>query len=289
MVQNHKELTNIQQILRDNPRGMSLKQISEAIGMNRISVARYLDILRASGQVDMVPYGQAKLFYLSHRVSVSALLDFSSDLVVVIGRDQHIVQANKNFLSLVNQNIEEIVGKELLEVLNPLTQELGIKTKIDQALDGKELLEEICIIKDEEELYFHMKIVPTAFIDGSPGITIILEDITEYKRTINALITSEKKYRTLIENLGDFLVNVDRYSMMHDHIRNPLQAIVGIADLEGGELNDKIHQQAQEIDKIITQLDIGRIEADKIREFLRKHYNVSSNPVITKHILNQKT
>jgi PAS domain S-box-containing protein len=289
MVQNHKELTNILQILRDNPRGMSLKQISEAIGMNRISVARYLDILRASGQVDMVPYGQAKLFYLSHRVSVSALLDFSSDLVVVIGRDQHIVQANRNFLSLVSQNIEEIVGKQLLEVLNPLTQDLGIKTKIDQALEGKELLEEICIIKDEEELYFHMKIVPTAFIDGSPGITIILEDITEYKRTINALIESEKKYRTLIENLGDFLVNVDRYSVMHDHIRNPLQAIVGIADLEGGELNDKIHQQAQEIDKIITQLDIGRIEADKIREFLRKHYNVSSNPVIARHGLNQKT
>jgi PAS domain S-box-containing protein len=289
MVQNHKELTNILQILRDNPRGMSLKQISEAIGMNRISVARYLDILRASGQVDMVPYGQAKLFYLSHRVSVSALLDFSSDLVVVIGRDQHIVQANRNFLSLVSQNIEEIVGKQLLDVLNPLTQELGIKTKIDQALEGKELLEEICIIKDEEELYFHMKIVPTAFIDGSPGITIILEDITEYKRTINALIESEKKYRTLIENLGDFLVNVDRYSMMHDHIRNPLQAIVGIADLEGGELNDKIHQQAQEIDKIITQLDIGRIEADKIREFLRKHYNVSSNPIIARHGLNQKT
>lgn len=289
MVQNHKELTNILQILRDNPRGMSLKQISEAIGMNRISVARYLDILRASGQVDMVPYGQAKLFYLSHRVSVSALLDFSSDLVVVIGRDQHIVQANKNFLSLVSQNIEEIAGKQLLEVLNPLTQELGIKTKIEQALEGKELLEEICIIKDEEELYFHMKIVPTAFIDGSPGITIILEDITEYKRTINALIESEKKYRTLIENLGDFLVNVDRYSMMHDHIRNPLQAIVGIADLEGGELNDKIHQQAQEIDKIITQLDIGRIEADKIREFLRKHYNVSGNPIIARHGLNQKT
>jgi PAS domain S-box-containing protein len=289
MVQNHKELTHIIQILRDNPRGMSLKQISEAIGMNRISVARYLDILRASGQVDMVPYGQAKLFYLSHRVSVSALLDFSSDLVVVIGRDQHIVQANKKFLSLVSQNIEEIAGKKLLDVLNPLTQELGIKSKIDQALEGKELLEEICIIKDEDELYFHMKIVPTAFIDGSPGITIILEDITEYKRTINALIESEKKYRTLIENLGDFLVNVDRYSVMHDHIRNPLQAIVGIADLEGGELNDKIHQQAEEIDKIITQLDIGRIEADKIREFLRKHYNVASNPIIAKHCLNQKT
>jgi PAS domain S-box-containing protein len=284
MVTNHKELPKILDLLKDNPRGMSVTQIAEAIGMNRISIARYLDILLTSGQVDMVRYGQAKLYYISHRVPVSALLDFSSDYVVVLGKDQKIVQANTNLINLLNQSREDIIDRHLEDVLHPMTSEVGLHNLIGEALGGEEISEEICILKDDEELFFNMKIIPTAFADGSPGITIILEDITEYKRSMEALIESERNFRGLVEQLSDLLVSVEKYAYLNNQIRDPLQAIVGYADMEGGDLTTKIFQQAKAIDEIITQLNIGKIEAANIREFLRKHYGVPSTPERTERV-----
>ncbi len=275
MATNHKELPKILDLLKENPRGMSVTQIAEAIGMNRISIARYLDVLLASGQVDMVRYGQAKLYYISHRVPVSALLDFSSDLVAVLGKEQKIVQANMNLMNLLGLPREDVIGKRILDVLHPSAAGGGLEALIDQALNGEEVIEEICIMKDDEELFFEMKIVPTAFADGSPGITILLEDITEQKRSVEALIESEAKFRSLVEQISDLLMSVEKYSRLNDQIRDPLQAIVGMAEFEAGdELTGKIYEQAKSIDEIINELDINRIQAENIRGFLRKHYGV---------------
>jgi PAS domain S-box-containing protein len=209
MVKNHKELSRILEILKDNPRGMSVKQIAEAVGMNRISVARYLDVLQIAGEVDMVPYGQAKVYHLSHRVPVSALLNFSSDFVMVLGPGQRIVQANTNMLELLDESLDNIVNKHFFDVLHPLSADPFLQEKIDLALAGEEVVEQIRIIKDEKELYFNMKVIPTVFSDGSPGITMILEDITEHKRSLDALIASEEQYRSLVENLNDMIFRVD--------------------------------------------------------------------------------
>jgi PAS domain S-box-containing protein len=203
VAKNTNELQKILDHLRANPRGMSVKQIAEAVGMNRISIARYLDILRTSGQVEMEHYGQAKVYYLSQRVPISSMLNFSSEYVVVLGKDQKIVQANSNFLNLIDLSQEEILHKQIQDVLWPITPDSNIETKMEEALEGEEVIEEICILKDDEDRYFQMKIIPTVFTDGSPGITIILDDITEQKRSLEILIENEEKYRMLFNNAND--------------------------------------------------------------------------------------
>ncbi|HVN66497.1 MAG TPA: PAS domain S-box protein [Methanomicrobiales archaeon] len=65
--------------------------------------------------------------------------------------------------------------------------------------------------------------------------------------------------------------NIEQLAILGDHIRNPLTVIVGIADLDGGPTSSSIIQQARIIDQIITQLDRGWIESEKIREFLKKN------------------
>ena len=67
--------------------------------------------------------------------------------------------------------------------------------------------------------------------------------------------------------------NIEQLAILGDHIRNPLAVIVGIADLDGGPTSASIIQQARIIDQIITQLDRGWIESEKIREFLKKNDN----------------
>jgi len=65
--------------------------------------------------------------------------------------------------------------------------------------------------------------------------------------------------------------NIEQFAILGDHIRNPLAVIVGLSSLTPGEITDKIILQAREIDRIVTQLDMGWIESEKVRSFLIRH------------------
>ncbi|WAI00962.1 PAS domain-containing protein [Methanogenium organophilum] len=271
MKENHEGLAKILEILKQNPRGMSVTQITEKIGMNRITVGHYLEILRTSGEVDMETYGQSKVYFISQRMPISALMNLSSDYVIVLSNDLNIIQINNNAISLLQHRKEDIINKNIHDILDFLNTEIDLQQKIDQALDGEEVAEEIRILKDSEELFFKMKIIPTVFTNGAPGITIILEDITEYRKSIQALSESEQKFRELLKNISELLVKIEHIAELNDQIRNPLQVIIGIADLEDVEIANQIKEQAQEIDAIIRQLNIGNIEAENIRNFFKKY------------------
>ncbi len=66
--------------------------------------------------------------------------------------------------------------------------------------------------------------------------------------------------------------NIEQFAILGDHIRNPLQVIVGLACLEENAASSKIIEQAYTIQGIVNRLDSGWIESAMIREFLRRHY-----------------
>lgn len=57
--------TRIIEILKRHPHGLSISQIAGLTGLNRMTVSRHLEILKAKGFVDYRPIGPAKLWYLS--------------------------------------------------------------------------------------------------------------------------------------------------------------------------------------------------------------------------------
>ncbi|MDD1653957.1 MAG: HAMP domain-containing protein [Methanomicrobiales archaeon] len=67
--------------------------------------------------------------------------------------------------------------------------------------------------------------------------------------------------------------NIEQFAILGDHIRNPLTVIVGLSDLIQDSTAKKILEQAKIIDGIITRLDQGWIESEKVREFLKKYYS----------------
>lgn len=92
-----------------------------------------------------------------------------------------------------------------------------------------------------------------------------------------ALIESEAKYKDLSERQREALEqiekNLEHMAILNDHIRNPLTIIVGLADLDGGAIREKIIDQVSVIDSIINKLDQGWLESQKIRDFLQRHYS----------------
>ena len=214
--------------LKEHPRGLSVSDLAAAVGINRNTVSRHLDILLVSGQVEMETYGKAKVFYLSQRVPIAAMLNFSSDLTLVLDRDRRIVQANDAVCSFVSRKRDEIIGNcietsPLAAFDHPL-----IRSRITDALGGRELVEELRFLRHDEELFFRIKFLPTVFNDGAPGVTIILEDITEGRRAEEALRESELLFRSLVENISDLILNVDE-SCTFTYVSPKSQEILGYA------------------------------------------------------------
>ncbi|MDD1669201.1 MAG: PAS domain S-box protein [Methanomicrobiales archaeon] len=198
----------IKDILRDEPRGMTVTELARALGRTKNTVGRYLDILHASGQVEMRSFGMAKVFTLTRRVPLSQLFSHTSEMVMILDRDHRVIQVNDPFLGLLSLPREEVVGKNLafLQIGDPEIQELV-----------QSLLSSIDLGKGDADLqltgggarYLRAKLIPILFEDGTQGSTVLLMDQTPVRQAENALRESEKKYRELVENANSIILKMD--------------------------------------------------------------------------------
>ena len=179
--------------------------------MNRNSVAKYLDLLLVSGQVEMRSYGTAKIYFLSQRVPLSAMLSFSSDLVLIIDSDFRIIQVNENFLSAFTMTREALIGTPLPEVRLPFIKLLPLDEAIKESPDKMEIALNIRYEKPAVNdtpggnMFYRVKLVPTVFEEGARGITIILENVTETMAYEHQLEVSEARYRNIVEDQTEFI------------------------------------------------------------------------------------
>lgn len=201
-----EKVSRIRQILRWHPRGMTISDLSSAMKMNRNLVAKYLDMLLISGQVEMQLMGAAKAYYLSMRVPVSAMFEFASDLIIMVGDDQKIHSVNEQVPLLLNECREALVGKRIDEIDNPFIRGLPLQIGEENPADDRESVTELSIEIRGEERHFRIKKVPTAFEDGSHGITLIIEDVTSQKTYQKMLEISEARYRGIVQSSGEAII-----------------------------------------------------------------------------------
>jgi PAS domain S-box-containing protein len=204
------ELRLIKDLLKNHPKGMSITEIARDLGRNKHSVGRYLDVLRVSGQVEMRTYGMAKVFSLSRRVPISALLSHSPhELILWLDADLTIVQADDNFLEFVELPKNEVLGRNIAHLSIPDIEVQDLIARIACAVDtGTETLGDVRVAGAEER-FFHGEIMATVFESGEQGYVVILIDITPRKHAEIALQESEKKYRELVENANSVILKMD--------------------------------------------------------------------------------
>lgn len=200
-----EKVEKIKQYLRSHPRGLTISDLTLKSTLNRNLVAKYLDMLLISGQVEMQVVGAAKVYFLSHRVPISAMLEFSSDFVMVLDTKQQIIQANEQVLNLFHEKREALMGKNIHEINHPLLHTIqALDLLKNDHIPGDKVTEISCDIQGET-LCFRLKQVPTAFEDGSQGVTFIFEDITAKKRYEESLKMSEARYRGIVEDQTEFI------------------------------------------------------------------------------------
>ena len=202
-----KEITSlIKDLLKKNPQGLSITDIVGSTSINRNTAGRYLENLLVSGQVEMRRFGMAKIYMLSQRVPLSAVLSISSELVLQLDNNLRIVFTNEPFLDLIGTEEKEILGKniEYTPVTTVFDESFTMFIEhIREGIAGKEWSGEIALTK--RDIILFCRIAPTVFDDGRRGVSVILEDITQRKKAEQKVEESERQFRLLAENSLDMI------------------------------------------------------------------------------------
>jgi len=239
------EVRRIREVLEQYPKGLTIEDVSQKLGLNRGTAAKYLNLLVVSGQAQMRSLGPAKLFSLSHRLPLSQMLSFSSDPILILDEDLFIQQVNDAFLAAFGIERESLVGARILH--SPLSAHMTPHhlEVIMEALDGeeKDLDEEIEIGGTLRA--FRMKLLPLVFDQGNKGLGIILREtgapqevppegaasreqdqrllalneelegkIREHRKIEKALAESEEQYRALVENIPEVIFTLNDRGMI---------------------------------------------------------------------------
>lgn len=226
MVELTGDFSDIITLLKDNPRGMSVTEIADAAHINRNTIARYMDNLLMAGRVEMRMFGKAKVFFLSKRVPVSAMLNLSSEMVLLTDSDLNVIQANEAVFSFLSCSEDELVGHPIYEGRGCTLCGEILTEQIRTALQGETVRGELRLFKDGEEKTLDQRLYPLVLPDGKPGVTIILDDITERVKTETALEQSESMFRRLVETVSDVIWSVDENSRIQ-YISPQIEALLG--------------------------------------------------------------
>jgi len=195
-----KEIASIQQILKENPKGMTVTDISRKIKINRNSVAKYLDIMRISGLVEMITFGPAKVFFPSRRVPICDILNYTSDYVLVFDDAFKITMINDALLDFMKNDREEVLGQKLLGVIPSFLKDDGeVLVGMKEALQGRNFSKDLDLEGKGYRFYFSVKIMPTTFEDGRNGATLIIKNITQHKLAELALKGNQDNFRDIMK------------------------------------------------------------------------------------------
>ena len=205
-----KEISlQIKNLLKEHPHGLRITDIVKEVNINRNTAGRYLENLLVSGQVEMRRFGMAKVYSLSQRVPLSALLSISSELVLQLDNSLRIIYANEPFLLLVGTDSKSLSGKNIEFTPIALVFEDFITEfikNLKEGVSGQEWIGEILLRPKDITLF--CRIAPTVFDDGRKGVTVLLEDITQRKEAEQKLEESERQFRLLAENSLDMISRI---------------------------------------------------------------------------------
>jgi PAS domain S-box-containing protein len=274
---NRKELSAIKEVLKESPRGMTVTEISRSVKMNRHSVAKYLEVLVVAGHVDMKTFGPSKVYYLSQRVPVSAMLSLSSDLIVILDRDLRVRNVNDKFLEYVGLKREDILNKNIENFAFARLTKPPLLSGIMDAMGGKELTVDTYYDIGDREYYLVVKFIPTIFEDGEKGLTIIASDYTEHKHIEKMVSDSERKFRNMLEQSTDGIIMIDERGAVTEYNKS-LESLTGYGkDAVIGKRLWEIPHFLSEYKRIIKGSPLKLI--DHMRKFLKTGKLSSMDPL----------
>jgi PAS domain S-box-containing protein len=198
MVLSRDITARIKEVLEKHPEGLSITDLVRSVKVNRNTAGRYLENLLLSGQVEMRRFGMAKMYTLTKRMPVSSFLSLSSELVMQLNSSQRVIYANDPLLAFLGAPAKDLFGKNIEFTSFPIVFEDIFPELLDRfrkGLNGEEWHGELS--RPVREKFFFCRITPTVSDEGTKGVSVLLEDISNRKRDEVRIRKSEAWLRSI--------------------------------------------------------------------------------------------
>ncbi len=157
---------------------------------------------------------------ITDRINAEKLLRESEDkyrsltesvpAAIFIYTDNKFIYGNEYSAQITGYDVKDMMGKNFWEIVHPDYRDVA-RQRGAARLKGEEVQAryELKILDKEGNEKWLDYTGRSINFQGKPAVLGIAYDITELKRTQHALIDSELKYRTLIENMSEVILYVD--------------------------------------------------------------------------------
>jgi PAS domain S-box-containing protein len=192
--------------------------------------------------------------------TIHVLLNAVPDALALLNREGEIVAVNEAMAEKLGKATGELTGT----TLEALISEGIVRIPPDKLRGLYATGKPVWFEEKRGDRWFETAMCPITDRSGTiVRIAIQSHDITDWKH----LEADLKK-----EGLSQIEYNMEQFQILNDQIRNPLQAIQGYVALSESRYSPKIEEQITLIDDLVTRLDKGWVESEKVRSFLIRHY-----------------
>jgi PAS domain S-box-containing protein len=201
-------------------------------------------------------------------VRYRTIVELFEDGILITGNDYSVDYANRSLGHILNREKTEIIQKSLHEIV-PENVFGPIKSLVDDVFltnKSRRVVQEFDV--SDGRVWFDITGIPLTLADDAPRqVMLIIRDIS------NRVMMEKKMER---EGIIQMEKNMEQFQILNDEIKNPLQVIMGLTLMEEGQYQEEILNQIAIINEIVSKLDRGWIESEKVRTFLLHHYQHGS-------------
>ncbi|WP_292521337.1 PAS domain S-box protein [Methanoculleus sp.] len=232
---------------------------------HRLADGQVRDVDVFSGRV--VIHDRALLHSIIHDVTerrraeeqFRALLDATPDAALLIDHGGTILALNEVMAARFNKSVGELLGACIYDLLPPELAAVR-RDAVEQVLTTGKPLQ--CVDERVGMVLENIVFPISGGREDTRRVAIISRDVTR-----------QREFEQIRQEAFDRIEqNIEQFAILSDHIRQPLQVILGMTCLlEDEKGTGVIQEEVRRINEYIRQLDQGWIESRKIRKFLRRH------------------
>ena len=183
MIGDFEEIRRIRELLTEQPRGLSITEISRILGIHRTTVSKYLDALQIKGEVDLRVVSTAKVYHLTSRLPSTALKSFTRDPYFLVSCRLTILDAENGIFETLGLH-DDPIGRTISDPALAILMHGEIITKIKRSILGYPDSADMIIMVQGMRRWLSVAINPAVCEDGRPGCAVICRDETRYQEAL---------------------------------------------------------------------------------------------------------
>lgn len=200
-------VSRIVDVLKSHPDGLNIVEIAEQTGLNRMSAAKYLEVLTAQEWVAAEVFGRSKVFTLPKRLPMTAFLKHATKCYCITDNDLRVVQYHDNLLTISGLAASDIDGITLPDIFGDRIDNFG------DCLDAckKALTKGSETVVADDRFHGNLKVIeihhlPIRFPDGSNGLIAVSQEITGQRQEVIELNQKAERFQRMVEHMQHVVI-----------------------------------------------------------------------------------